>query len=265
MKNRNRYHVNHPDHLNTNENNAYQQTPYRQAGNGLYVQKSMRNRGHDPYPQHYNPQHQYYRDRNFGKGYYDSGSNNSGLFYLLIVLGFAAYGVYLLDKNYGKQTDKVTEFSIVGTPGNRTDQEPLTMPNVTDNDPQNDMDNPSDENPDVGIPEYDDNYPAPPEETTNTEQYDDEKTISSPVATLPQPRYFYIQIGVYQDYQNALKQIEKYRSQGYKAYSVHLKENTSYHHVLVGEFGSVAEAKAFNNKSGRVFEYLYSNEAFYEW
>lgn len=231
-----------------------------------YSQKPMHNRGYDPHQQQRYSQHQpqYYGDRNSGENYYNRGNNSNGLFYLLIVLGFAAYGIYLLDKNYGKQTGRVTEFSIVDIPEGRTDQEPLTSPNATENNPQSDISNPPEENPDVGVSEYD--YPAPPEETVDIEEENtDEKVTNSPVDPLPQQRYFYTQIGVYQDYQNALKQIEKYRAQGYKAYSVHLKENTAYHHVLVGEFGSIEEAKAFNNKSGRVFEYLYSNEAFYEW
>lgn len=260
MKNRNQY---QGYHFNTNEYNAYQQTPYHQGGNGPYGQIPKHNRGHEHYPQR---QPQYHRGRDLSENYYDRGANSNGLFYLLIVLGFATYGIYLLDKNYGRPIDRLTDSSTVDVPPRgQTDQEPIASPNPPKNDPQNDIRNLPEENLDLGVPAYNYDYPPLPEETVDTEQSTEEKVINAPVAALPQQRYFYTQIGVYQDYQNALKQIEKYRSQGYKAYSVQLKGNTAHHHVLVGEFGSIAEAKAFNNQSGRVFEYLYSIEAFYEW
>lgn len=253
MRNRrNQYYSNQPQYHNQHEGYHHHHNQY-----GGYPQQPY----YQPNPQ---PYHDPHRQGYQNEGYYES--RNPNLFYLLIVLGFVAYGVYYLNKNYGtSDTTGESTFELTSTPDQGLNN------TTTAPDP--------DQNNNTATPNYYDSSggTAPPEEITDVDEgfsgrdqtstddmYNEVYVVETPDQPSTPVRTFYVQESVYENWANAKKQQDKLILEGRKAIVIQFDDGSLLYRLIVGEFTSEAEAiaRAQKLKSGRIFELV--NGKFYE-
>lgn len=209
------------------------------------------NHGYSNYP--YSNNYGYRRDYQ-DERYYDGG--NFSMLFLLIFLGFVAYGVYYLGKNYDSNPGVAEHAGIEVFP---YPEQEKTSSLPDDYDIQHNGAGLAlpEEYPDVGEDSL-----KPEQSSSQGDQLETQDLEVPPVVPNTPAISYYTQVGVFSQHENAVAQRDHLTTRGLKAVIVQLEKNEGAYHLIVGGFDSEAEAKAHNNKAGRIFQLV--NGRFYE-